>query len=343
MVGGGVASAAGMFLPLAVSEFAGLITGAGHRPMPRVELARFGDRAGIIGAALLAAGEVAGRRSDAARQPRRRPTRRLCAGPSPPDAGEQQAPPPRMSTTAMTRVRSNPTASRPGGQQARCRRAASADAPIVRPFGRGSGGGSGGSKCASSASLSAWISACWASKAATSSARSSRRSSRRLARSSPVSGARPPERMPLCPGLWPGFGRRPNFGQRSSIEASAAKPEHDRRERGVDVLVGCLAAPPRAGRRPRRPSAPVRRASSCSEAPSSSPGVIHGRPAVTFSMNSDGRREDQLGVVVQGGDVIAALQRDVGDLCRRDLVADDLGVHRFHRVVHGDASAASAP
>jgi glucokinase len=54
VVGGGVASAAGMFLPLAVSEFAGLITGAGHRPVPRVELARFGDRAGIIGAALLA-------------------------------------------------------------------------------------------------------------------------------------------------------------------------------------------------------------------------------------------------------------------------------------------------
>jgi glucokinase len=56
VVGGGVASAAGMFLPLAVSEFAGLITGAGHRPLPRIELARFGDRAGIIGAALLAAG-----------------------------------------------------------------------------------------------------------------------------------------------------------------------------------------------------------------------------------------------------------------------------------------------
>lgn len=56
VVGGGVASAAGMFLPLAMSEFAGLITGAGHRPVPRVELARFGDRAGIIGAALLAAG-----------------------------------------------------------------------------------------------------------------------------------------------------------------------------------------------------------------------------------------------------------------------------------------------
>lgn len=55
VVGGGVASAAGMFLPLAVSEFAKMITGAGHRPVPRVELARFGDRAGIIGAALMAA------------------------------------------------------------------------------------------------------------------------------------------------------------------------------------------------------------------------------------------------------------------------------------------------
>ena len=60
VVGGGVASAAGMFLPLAVSEYAGLITGAGHRPIPRVELARFGDRAGIIGAALLAAASQSG-------------------------------------------------------------------------------------------------------------------------------------------------------------------------------------------------------------------------------------------------------------------------------------------
>lgn len=55
VIGGGVASAAGMFLPLAISEFSGAITGAGHRPLPRVELARFGDRAGILGAALLAA------------------------------------------------------------------------------------------------------------------------------------------------------------------------------------------------------------------------------------------------------------------------------------------------
>ena len=55
VVGGGVASAAGMFLPVAASEFGGMITGAGHRPMPRLELARFGDRAGLLGAALLAA------------------------------------------------------------------------------------------------------------------------------------------------------------------------------------------------------------------------------------------------------------------------------------------------
>ena len=58
VIGGGVSAAAGMFLPLAVSEFAGAITGAGHRPLPRVELARFGDRAGIIGAGLLAAEAV---------------------------------------------------------------------------------------------------------------------------------------------------------------------------------------------------------------------------------------------------------------------------------------------
>ncbi len=58
VIGGGVSAAAGMFLPLAVSEFAETITGAGHRPLPRVELARFGDRAGIIGAALLAAEAV---------------------------------------------------------------------------------------------------------------------------------------------------------------------------------------------------------------------------------------------------------------------------------------------
>ncbi len=59
VIGGGVSAAAGMFLPRAVSEFGRSITGAGHRPLPRVELARFGDRAGIIGAALLAA-EAAG-------------------------------------------------------------------------------------------------------------------------------------------------------------------------------------------------------------------------------------------------------------------------------------------
>ncbi|WP_420124052.1 ROK family protein [Nakamurella sp.] len=60
VIGGGVSAAAGMFLPLAASEFAGSITGAGHRPLPRVELARFGDRAGIIGAGLLAAEAVGG-------------------------------------------------------------------------------------------------------------------------------------------------------------------------------------------------------------------------------------------------------------------------------------------
>ena len=50
VVGGGVSGAAGMFLPRRARSSPGLITGAGHRPLPRVELARFGDRAGIIGA-----------------------------------------------------------------------------------------------------------------------------------------------------------------------------------------------------------------------------------------------------------------------------------------------------
>lgn len=58
VIGGGVSSAAGMFLPLAVSRFGTLITGAGHRPLPRIELARFGDRAAVIGAALQAAAVV---------------------------------------------------------------------------------------------------------------------------------------------------------------------------------------------------------------------------------------------------------------------------------------------
>ncbi len=58
VIGGGVAAAARFFLPAATLELTATITGAGHRPEPRVVLARFGDSAGIIGAALLAAAAV---------------------------------------------------------------------------------------------------------------------------------------------------------------------------------------------------------------------------------------------------------------------------------------------
>lgn len=58
VVGGGVAAAAPLYLPGAVADLSRAITGAGHRPEPRVVVATFGDRAGIIGAALLAGAAV---------------------------------------------------------------------------------------------------------------------------------------------------------------------------------------------------------------------------------------------------------------------------------------------
>ena len=58
VIGGGVAAAAPLYLPEAMAELARTITGAGHLPEPRVVVARFGDRAGIIGAALLAGAAV---------------------------------------------------------------------------------------------------------------------------------------------------------------------------------------------------------------------------------------------------------------------------------------------
>ena len=58
VVGGGVAAAAPLYLPGAVADLSRSITGAGHRPQPRVVVAKFGDRAGIIGAALLAGAAV---------------------------------------------------------------------------------------------------------------------------------------------------------------------------------------------------------------------------------------------------------------------------------------------
>ncbi|MGI8589871.1 MAG: ROK family protein [Nakamurella sp.] len=58
VLGGGVAAAAPWYLPTAAADLAASITGAGHRPAPRLVVARFGDRAGIIGAALLAGAAV---------------------------------------------------------------------------------------------------------------------------------------------------------------------------------------------------------------------------------------------------------------------------------------------
>ncbi|SDP23792.1 glucokinase [Nakamurella panacisegetis] len=58
VVGGGVAAAADLYLPSARADLSAAITGAGHRPEPRVVVAKFGDRAGIIGAALLAGASV---------------------------------------------------------------------------------------------------------------------------------------------------------------------------------------------------------------------------------------------------------------------------------------------
>ncbi len=58
VIGGGVAAAAPWYLPAAQADLSAAMTGAGHRPEPRVVVARFGDRAGIIGAALLAGAAV---------------------------------------------------------------------------------------------------------------------------------------------------------------------------------------------------------------------------------------------------------------------------------------------
>jgi glucokinase len=53
-IGGGVSRAAPAFLPDAVAGFGGMVTGAAHRALPEVRLARFGAGAGLLGAAWLA-------------------------------------------------------------------------------------------------------------------------------------------------------------------------------------------------------------------------------------------------------------------------------------------------
>jgi len=54
VLGGGVSGAAAAFLPVALAALPELVTGGANRPLPRIEVARFGDRAGVIGASLLA-------------------------------------------------------------------------------------------------------------------------------------------------------------------------------------------------------------------------------------------------------------------------------------------------
>lgn len=54
VIGGGVSALADLFLPTAQERFAGLVTGAAYRPMPKVVPATLHDSAAMVGAALLA-------------------------------------------------------------------------------------------------------------------------------------------------------------------------------------------------------------------------------------------------------------------------------------------------
>lgn len=58
VIGGGVAQAADQYLDRAKKVFAGAVTGAGHRPEARIDVAVLGADAGIIGAADLARREI---------------------------------------------------------------------------------------------------------------------------------------------------------------------------------------------------------------------------------------------------------------------------------------------
>jgi glucokinase len=59
VIGGGVSGASDLFLDSTRSVLSALITGGRNRPQPQLALARFGDAASVVGAALLAA-EAAG-------------------------------------------------------------------------------------------------------------------------------------------------------------------------------------------------------------------------------------------------------------------------------------------
>lgn len=54
-IGGGVSESAPLFLDEARDHYRAALTGAGHRPLARIRTAHFGDDAGLVGAATLAA------------------------------------------------------------------------------------------------------------------------------------------------------------------------------------------------------------------------------------------------------------------------------------------------
>ncbi|KEI44255.1 ROK family protein [Saccharopolyspora rectivirgula] len=54
VIAGGVCESAHLFLGSAREHYAAAVTGAGHRPLARVRVGRWGDKAGMVGAAVLA-------------------------------------------------------------------------------------------------------------------------------------------------------------------------------------------------------------------------------------------------------------------------------------------------
>jgi glucokinase len=59
VIAGGVSGSAHLFLSRARKHYASAVTGAGHRPLARIRVARRGDDAGMVGAATLAREHVA--------------------------------------------------------------------------------------------------------------------------------------------------------------------------------------------------------------------------------------------------------------------------------------------
>lgn len=63
VLGGGVSDSAALFLDDARAHYAAVLTGAGHRPLARLDTAQLGDEAGLVGAATLAREAVSQPRS----------------------------------------------------------------------------------------------------------------------------------------------------------------------------------------------------------------------------------------------------------------------------------------